>query len=79
MTQQEIISSIQELMRIFFRDEALTISMSTSANDIDDWDSLNHMTLISEIEKKFNVQFEFFEIMDFENIGELVNSIQTKL
>jgi len=66
-------------MRIFFRDDTLTISMATSANDIDDWDSLNHMTLISEIEKKFNVQFEFYEIMDFENIGELVNSIQTKL
>ncbi len=79
MTQQEIISSIQELMRNFFKNDALTISMATSANDIDDWDSLNHMTLISEIEKKFNVQFEFFEIMDFENIGELVNSIQTKL
>ena len=79
MTQQEIISSIQELMRNFFKNDALTISMATSANDIDDWDSLNHMTLISEIEKKFNVQFEFFEIMNFENIGELVNSIQTKL
>ena len=79
MTQQEIISSIQKLMRNFFKNDALTISMPTSANDIDDWDSLNHMNLISEIEKKFNVQFEFFEIMDFENIGELVNSIQTKL
>lgn len=79
MTQQEIISSIQKLMRNFFKNDALTISMATSANDIDDWDSLNHMNLISEIEKKFNVQFDFFEIMDFENIGELVNSIQTKL
>ena len=53
--------------------------MDTTAKDIDAWDSLNHMNLISEVEKAFNLQFDFFEVMDFENIGELVQSIQNKM
>lgn len=66
-------------MQRFFKDENLIISMDTTAKDIDAWDSLNHMNLISEVEKAFNLQFDFFEVMDFENIGELVQSIQNKM
>lgn len=66
-------------MQSFFKDDTLVVELSTTANDINAWDSLNHMSLISEVEKHFKIQFEFFEIMDFENIGELVESITNKL
>lgn len=66
-------------MQSFFKKDSLVISVSTSANDIEGWDSLNHMSFISAIENHFNIEFEFFEIMDLENIGELVESISQKL
>lgn len=66
-------------MQRFFKDESLIISINTTAKEIDAWDSLNHMNLINEVEKKFNLKFDFFEVMDFENIGELVQSIQNKM
>lgn len=66
-------------MKGFFKNEKLQISPKTTAHDIEEWDSLNHMSLISEVEKQFNIQFDFFEVMDFENIGELVDNIQSKL
>ena len=57
----------------------LIISEITTAKDIDAWNSLNHMSLISEIEKQFKIQFDFFEVMDFENIDELLKSIENKI
>lgn len=66
-------------MKSFFKNDSLIVSNETTANDIEEWDSLNHMNFISEVEKHFNIQFEFFEIMDLENVGELINSILQKL
>lgn len=66
-------------MKSFFKNDSLVVSKETTANDIEEWDSLNHMNFISEVEKHFNIQFEFFEIMDLENVGELIESILQKL
>ena len=77
--KQTIIQALETILQKFFKDDKIVVSESTSAHDIEAWDSLNHMNLISTIEKHFNIQFDFFEVMDFENIGELVNSIQNKL
>ncbi len=73
--QEDII----QLMKSFFKNDSLIVSEETTANDIEEWDSLNHMNFISEVEKHFNIQFEFFEIMDLENVGELIDSILQKL
>ena len=66
-------------MKSFFKNDSVVVSKETTANDIEEWDSLNHMNFISEVEKHFNIQFEFFEIMDLENVGELIESILQKL
>ena len=79
MNTHDILLSLQILMRKFFNIPDLTISENTTAKDIDAWDSLNHMNLISEIEKQFKIQFDFFEVMDFENIDELLKSIENKI
>jgi len=79
MNTQEILISLQTLMRKFFKIPDLIISEITTAKDIDAWNSLNHMSLISEIEKQFKIQFDFFEVMDFENIDELLKSIENKI
>lgn len=79
MNELEIIKSLQILMREFFQRPDLTITENTTATDIEAWDSLNHMSLIGEVEKQFRIQFDFFEVMEFENIGELIQSIKTKI
>ena len=76
---RQILDTLTVVIKNFFKKEKLTITLTTTANDIEEWDSLNHMDLIQTIEKEFKIEFEFFEIMDFENIGELVKSIQQKM
>ena len=76
---KHILNRLNVVISDFFKKEKLAITLTTTANDIEEWDSLNHMNLIRTIEEEFNIEFEFFEVMDFENIGELVKSIEQKM
>ena len=69
---------LEKVFKSFFKNEALVISATTTTDDIENWDSLNHMGLIAEIEKEFEITFDFYEVMDFENVGELLKSITNK-
>ena len=75
----DILKTLTEIIKRFFKNEDLNVTLKTTANDIEEWDSLNHMDLIRTIELEFLIEFDFFEVMDFENISELVNSIENKI
>ncbi|MCQ2789278.1 MAG: acyl carrier protein [bacterium] len=51
----------------------------TVADDVEDWDSLSHIILISTIERKYNIKFNMKEIVNLQNVGELVNLILEKI
>lgn len=75
----EIIEDLQKIFREIFDEENLTISRDTTAEDIDDWDSLTHMQLIVEIEKRFRIKFTTAEIKKAANVGEFIDIIKGKL
>lgn len=75
----EIIEELQEIFRGIFDDEELVISRDTTAEDIEDWDSLTHMQLITEIEKKFGIKFTTAEIVKASDLGEFIDIIEEKL
>lgn len=70
---------LQEIFREIFDDEDLVITNQTTADDIEDWDSLTHMQLIIQIEKTYNIKFTTAEIKKAANVGEFVEIIQEKL
>lgn len=74
----DIIKELQEIFREIFDDEVI-ISNKTTADDIEDWDSLTHMQLIVEIEKKYHIKFTTAEIKKAANVGEFIDIIQGKL
>ena len=80
MERQEIFSALQEIfMDVLDLEDEVELTDETSANDIDEWDSLSHIQLIVAIEKRFGIKFTSLEIMKWRNVGEMVDSMQEKL
>jgi len=80
MERQEIFSALQEIfMDVLDLEDEVELTDETSANDIEEWDSLSHIQLIVAIEKRFGIKFTSLEIMKWRNVGEMVDSMQEKL
>ncbi len=75
MDRKQIMIQLNGIFRDAFMDSALEISEQTSAKDIEDWDSLMQITLITAIEKKYGVQFSLDEVLGLENVGGMVDLI----
>lgn len=76
MNREQIFSKLTTVFQSVFDDDSIKLYDNTSANDIDEWDSLTHITLISEIEDAFNIHFEMKDVTKMKNVGELVDKIQ---
>ena len=70
---------LTDLFREFFDDESIELEDGTVAADIDDWDSLNHVKLVVEIERSFSIRFSNREIAGWENVGDMRRAIADKL
>ena len=75
MDKEEILKKVQDIFKDVLEDEDIELSYNTTSNDIEGWDSLNHIVLIVEIEEKFNFKFKLEEIRSFKNIGEMCDII----
>lgn len=75
MTENEVFERLTRIFRRVFDDKHLVIDRNTTADDIDDWDSLEHITLISAVEKEFKVRFTMKEVSSMKNVGEMVDII----
>jgi acyl carrier protein len=76
---EEVLNQVNAIFKSVFEDNNLTITMDSSAKDIEKWDSLNHVLLIAELEREFNISFELDEMITFKNVGDIVNSINSKV
>jgi acyl carrier protein len=76
--QTEIIDRVSVLMKDLFDRDDLIIDESTTAEDVDEWDSLSHIRLMVAIEKHYKVRFSTTEIESLQNVGDLVNLIDRK-
>lgn len=79
MNHIEILDQINAIFRRVFENDSLQIQMETSADDVDEWDSLNHTVMIVEVEKHFNIKFKLKEVLSFQNVGDMVNIIHSKV
>lgn len=72
----------QRLNRIFcevFDDDDIEITPGMTANDVDGWDSLSHVNLITAIEARFNIRFDQKELLKQRNVGDLLADIERRL
>jgi acyl carrier protein len=79
MERQDKLKKINKIFIDILDNEAILIDETTTANDVEEWDSLTHIQLVVAIEKKFQIRFTSREIQSWKNVGEMLNSIETKI
>lgn len=78
MSKTEILSQLEVIFRNIFDNESIQLKETTSADDIEDWDSLAHVQLIEAIQSYFGIKFSAREMLSWENVGQMVECINDK-
>lgn len=78
MDKQQILAEVQEIFRDVLDNEEIELQDITTADDIEEWDSLTHIQLIVAIEKHFKIKFTSKEILSWQNVGQMIDCIATK-
>ena len=78
-TINEILEQVNSVFKDVLDNEEIVVTANTTADDIDEWDSLSHIQLVVAIEKHFKIRFTSSEINNFKNVGEMCLGIQAKL
>jgi acyl carrier protein len=79
MAQADVYAALQDIFRDIFDDDEIELEPTTSAADIPEWDSFNHVNIIVASEMKFGVKFLAAELDDLKNVGDFVALVQKKL
>jgi acyl carrier protein len=78
MKTEEIVGTLKSVFQKVLEEKDITITRELSAQDIEKWDSLRHIQLISEVETTFGIKFKLREIMNMNNVGDLIDLIDAK-
>ena len=79
MERADVFEQLTGIFRKVFDNDTLEISDELTANDVESWDSLTHMLLITEVESSFSVKFRLKDLNKMRNVGDLVDIIISKL
>ncbi len=71
--------TLNQIFQMVFDDDSIQIHPALTANDVDGWDSLSHVNLITTIEAKFGIRFTQKELLKQKNVGDLITDIDRKL
>ena len=78
MNKNEIVKRLTQVFRDVFDDDSIVITDKTTANDIDDWDSIEHINLIGAVESEFGMRFKMREVSGMKNVGEMIDIISQR-
>jgi len=79
MNKTEILQQVEVIFKDVLDEENITLTESSSADDVEGWDSLTHIQLIVAIEKHFKIKFSSKEILSWKNVGEMLDAIYSRL
>lgn len=75
MTREEVYERLNKVFREVFDDDAIVVNDSTTAADIEDWDSFEHINLIVAVEDEFSFKIPMGKVVTMKNVGEMVDII----
>ena len=79
MNRTEILEKLNEVFHDVFDNNDIVVTDQTNANDIEEWDSLIHITLISAVEDEFDVSFDMKTVVSMKNVGDMIDAIEEQI
>lgn len=79
MSREEVFVTLNEVFRDVFDDEEITVTDKTTADDIEEWDSLEHINLLAAVEQAFGIKFNMGQVVSMKNVGEMADIIIARL
>jgi acyl carrier protein len=79
MNRAEILSKVGDSISSILDQPNLVVTMRTTAEDVEGWDSFNHVNIVVAIESRFGIKFNAAEVEELRAVGEFVNLIEKKL
>lgn len=78
-SKQEVLEQLNEVFRDVFDEEEITVNETTTADDIEEWDSLEHINLMAAVEQEFGMKFTMGEVVTMKNVGEMADIILSRI
>ena len=78
MNKNEITEKLTAIFREVFNDDAIILRDEMTANDVENWDSLTHMIMISKVEEEFGVKFRLKELNKLKQVGDIISILEEK-
>ncbi|WP_072418356.1 MULTISPECIES: acyl carrier protein [unclassified Ruminococcus] len=75
MNTKDIYKRLNEVFQDVFDDDSIRVTPDTTADDIEDWDSMEHINLIGAVENEFGLRFKMGEVSGMKNVGEMASII----
>ncbi|MDD5571069.1 MAG: acyl carrier protein [Bacteroidales bacterium] len=79
MNEDIVTNKLNQIFRKVFKDPGIKVTNEMAAKDVEKWDSLSHLILISTIESEFRIKFKLKELIAMKNVGDLIQSISSKI
>lgn len=79
MSREEILQKLNEVFHDVFDDDSIVVTEETTADDIEEWDSLEHINLLAAVEQEFGMKFSMGQVVSMKNVGEMVTIIKEKI
>lgn len=79
MERSEILKRVEQIFREELGQDDIVLNDETTAEDVEGWDSLSHVQLVAVMEDAFGIEFSSREILSWDNVGDLINTIEKKI
>ena len=79
MENTDIVEKLNKVFRKVFKDNSIVIYDEMTASEVEKWDSLTHIVLISSTEDEFGIKFKLKELIAMKNVGDFIKSIKEKV
>jgi acyl carrier protein len=78
MSDSEMLENLSAIMRDVLDDPGITLTRTTTAQDVPGWDSMVNITFIVEVERRFGIKFKTAEVEEMHDVGEMIDMIAAK-